>query len=340
MESATNKARANMPFIMPDGRPLGHFLRDNNLERAAPGRSRLNRPGAPKAARREGWDRDRAGPGAPHAWRPTTDAECAELEAVASVGQRRQRRWLNDKLLRDMAGQLTAADMEGLFKPAPFGREHVSLWTQAVSAEHAYLWDLFRSVDMDKQQRVLQKWEEHVGELRGDGSEAGAAAEPAVRLAAAALAAWAGVTGRARDALKHSNPAHVEAIEAPILSFASQDGGAPDTAPGQPQELELDLESGFHRLLAHGLAQYHGLRSTSASRGTAQRVVVLHRPAQPDPPAPGGGAPAALTEALPCCADFLLALGGAPQHGLCAAVLADALRAHGCGAQLGGLQAA
>ena len=43
------------------------------------------------------------------------------VQAVSRVGRDRRRRWLNDKLLRDMAGSLTAPEMETLFRPPPFG---------------------------------------------------------------------------------------------------------------------------------------------------------------------------------------------------------------------------
>lgn len=47
--------------------------------------------------------------------------------------------------------------------------------------------------------------------------QAGPAAirNPAVQ----AIAAWAGVSWKARQAMKRSNPSHVAAIEAPILAF-------------------------------------------------------------------------------------------------------------------------
>ena len=45
----------------------------------------------------------------------------SRVQAVSRVGRERRRRWLNDKLLRDMAGALTAPDMETLFRPPPFG---------------------------------------------------------------------------------------------------------------------------------------------------------------------------------------------------------------------------
>lgn len=60
-----------------------------------------------------------------------------------------------------------------------------------------------------------QKWEAHVREL-----QAGPAAirNPAID----AIAAWAGVSSKARAAMKRSSPAAVQAIEAPILAFLQQ----------------------------------------------------------------------------------------------------------------------
>jgi hypothetical protein len=65
---------------------------------------------------------------------------------------------------------------------------------------------------MDKQGRVLQKWEAHVREL-----QAGPAAisNPAID----ALAAWAGVSSKARQAMKRAGPSLVQAIEAQLLDF-------------------------------------------------------------------------------------------------------------------------
>jgi hypothetical protein len=78
-----------MPFIMPDGRPLGAFLADTNL--LTPGRK-----GSRRGTRREpkqGWSSSMRPSSA--ASRPPSDpspAEEAELSALARVGQRRQRR--------------------------------------------------------------------------------------------------------------------------------------------------------------------------------------------------------------------------------------------------------
>jgi hypothetical protein len=53
-----------------------------------------------------------------------SDAELAELRALERVGSRRRTRYLNDKVLRDMAGIMTAGDMEvrGVAGRAGLGR--------------------------------------------------------------------------------------------------------------------------------------------------------------------------------------------------------------------------
>jgi hypothetical protein len=40
-----------------------------------------------------------------------SDAELAEIRAIERVGARRRRQWLNDKLLRDLAGPMSTHDM-------------------------------------------------------------------------------------------------------------------------------------------------------------------------------------------------------------------------------------
>lgn len=59
---------------------------------------------------------------------------------------RHRRRWLNDRLLRDMAGALTAADMASLFAPVPFGEPRRSVFDEAARGPGRELWELFRPV--------------------------------------------------------------------------------------------------------------------------------------------------------------------------------------------------
>jgi hypothetical protein len=205
-----------------------------------------------------------------------TEAETAEMAALEKVGQRRQRRWLNEKLLRDMAPPLTAKDMESLFKPAPFGDTgYVSAFTLAAAPEHAPLWDLFRSVDSDKQNRVLLKWEEHVKELRAEvnnNKEGGLKqADSAVVAATVALQGWAAVGPRGRKALRRAPRGCIEEIEAPILRLVEN--------PVET-EISLELEGGFQRLLAHSVAKFHFLFAQSRDsldNGNGGKVVVVRK---------------------------------------------------------------
>ena len=137
-----------------------------------------------------------------------------------------------------------------------------------------------------------QKWEAHVREL-----QAGPAAirSPAVD----AIAAWAGVSTRARQAMKRSSPEVVQALEDLVLAFLQQDeqqeqedageeqqqqqpdvdggSGGISISSSQGGDLVLFLDEGFHRLIAHGLAEYHGLASHSRVLPGGGKAVVIRR---------------------------------------------------------------
>lgn len=62
---------------------------------------------------------------------------------------------LTSYLVLHPKGSLTADAMEALFQPVPFGEVRVSWLEQISSPENAALWDMFRSIDPDKQSKVL-----------------------------------------------------------------------------------------------------------------------------------------------------------------------------------------
>jgi len=99
-------------------------------------------------------------------------------------------------------------------------------------------------------------------------------------------------------------------------------------------ELVLDLDDSFHRLQAHGLAEFHGLLSHSQASGSDpdKRITIITWP-------PGKEAAAApkvhLNTSAPTaamneitCADILMALEDRPAGGINPAVLKRYLAGH------------
>jgi hypothetical protein len=287
-KAATRRKVPTMPYIMPDGRPLSVFLSDSNLVK-----HRSEHYGGKRRGRRRemqsGWTQSGAHNAAQYnlkarVHRDLTEAERAELAALEKVGQRRQRRYLNDKLLRDMAPTLTASDMESLFKPVPFGENQVSVFTLAADPAVAPLWDLFRSVDADKQDRVLIKWEKHIQELKA-GMEKSCSEEKVTNEVTRAARAWSAVGPQGRRALKHASRSMVEALEQQLIDVFYDNKVTDDSFTDDGffeqgnNEVVLDIESSFERLVTHSLATFHSLQSWSRDIGGESRQVVVRRTA-------------------------------------------------------------
>ena len=293
-------AAVGMPFIMPDGRPLSVWLSasneggfSSNEQSKRRKRSSKNNKKKKRREQREpcdGWTSSSSQWAAttaatsPHL--PPSDAEQSELEALEKVGQRRQRRWLNDKLLRDMTPSMTAKEMQGLFQPAPFGDTgHVSIWTLASESDIAPLWEVFRSVDMDMQERVLQKWRdalerEQIVPPSGNDEDAketssSPISEKSAQLNAIAAAhrGWAAIGHCGRKALRKAPFSYVQSLEGQIVLLfgdnAECEGG------NAVDEVVFVLENAFERLLVHSLAAFHFLSSSSReAQGHGKKVVV------------------------------------------------------------------
>lgn len=54
-----------------------------------------------------------------------------------------------------LAGALTLDAMEALFQPVPYGEVRESVLEKISTPENAPIWDMFRSIDPDKQHKVL-----------------------------------------------------------------------------------------------------------------------------------------------------------------------------------------
>jgi hypothetical protein len=309
----------HMPYIMPDGSRLSRYLHaddDNDPSSASRRQRRQQRQSGTAASGRDAlWqqlERQRQQQG-------LTQQHDPELAALERAGRARARRMLNDRILRDLADadQLTPDDMRALFSPAPFGGPVRPGPFAAVTGPSCRggAWEAFRSIDSDRQERLLERWaaaaaverreeralrrderrrlrlqreeQQHLGgidEAEGDAAEGAAAFAAATALeeaatrrrearaaaaASAALAAWARVPRGARCALRRANVHAVLDLEARMLAMLEEEdavvaaagGGA--TTPGNV--VIADGESSFGRLLAHGLAAFHGLGSASCA---------------------------------------------------------------------------
>ena len=122
----------------------------------------------------------------------------AELIEAQELGQRRRRRWANDRLLRELGGAMTITEMQAQFSPPPFGAPPVpTAFELMLSAQRRGEWSGFHKVDMDKERLFLSSLAENTHKKRqarrtscgsGPGNEA--------------RGKWAGVSQRARVALR------------------------------------------------------------------------------------------------------------------------------------------
>lgn len=268
-----------MPFIMPDGRPLGAYLSESNgpYRERHKGKNRQHRER--KKEMKGGWTQENtqhkvsSGLDRSPASYLVSHLDDEELDSLNKLGQRKQRRWKNDLLLRAMAPELTADAIDGLFKPVPFGDIHPpSPFTQVADDEQVQqLWQLLLSVSAEKQQRILEKWDAHVKELlqsirtqKDDclRQNTGMVANEYSRRWQQKISA----TGRA--ALRKAPTQTLHEIEAKMIPCIFT----------RDMSVDIHADDGFGRLLAHSIAQFHGLKSKSQSFSGKNRYVHVSNP--------------------------------------------------------------
>ena len=285
MKENVSKPRPGMMYIMPDGRPLAAYLSSANAqETGAPGRMA---PKGKKNQRKKGsatFGSRRSAP-SPSLFASQLDAQ--DLKSLNKIGQRKQRRWTNDLLLRAMAPELSPSDIDGLFKPVPFGDAHPPSAFSMVEADSGMkeLWQsCLLSVGMDKQERILEKWREYVDDLNRassaeawedrDGCEDGArGGERRARNARRATMAayrkrWEGsVSSSGRAAVKSVSEGVVRELEAQMLPCLF----------GASDQVEMHPKDGYGRLLGHSLAKFHGLSSKTRRDDQGGKYLVVRR---------------------------------------------------------------
>ena len=238
-----------------------------------------------------------------------------ELVEAARLGQRRRRRWANDRLLRELGGAMTVAEMQAQFMPPPFGAPpQPTAFERMLRAQARGEWAGFHKVDMDKERAFLRELElaEHEArrerarggereaktdkdERRGDERDerdepAGYAPDPHV----GPRAAWGRVSAKERAALRNvvrRAPERLERLERALLEFAEAAGelellesSSEDPEPGSHaladayEHLVLPLADSYARLLAHGLCAFHGFERSSRVAPSGEKELVVAPP--------------------------------------------------------------
>lgn len=209
-ESASAKLR------LPDGRTLGKVLADAERQSQALGASRALRKGNARETSTDLSEEEKSDP---------------ELQAAARIGARRRRRLMNERLLREMAGDLDAEAMRALFKPPPFGeRRRTPLErVREPGNEHAYHALLAGSEEQETEGETGQQALNSRGNEKSD---------------------WLRVRRSAREAIKRLLE-DAEDAEKSILAFLADDKEA---------GVFIDAWSSMRRLVVKGLCDWHGLQ--------------------------------------------------------------------------------
>lgn len=238
-----------------------------------------------------------------------------ELAEAARLGQRRRRRWANDRLLRELGGAMTVAEMQAQFMPPPFGAPpQPTAFERMLRAQARGEWAGFHKVDMDKERAFLRELElaEHEArrerarggereaktdkdERRGDErDERDEPAGYAPDLHVGPRAAWGRVSAKERAALRNvvrRAPERLERLERVLLEFAEAAGelellesSSVDPEPGSHaladayEHLVLPLADSYARLLAHGLCAFHGFERSSRVAPSGEKELVVAPP--------------------------------------------------------------
>ena len=230
---------------LPDGSTLASALeRSWELREAAVfgahARQRA-RHGRKAAAAERAWSAAPPSTSAPH-----DSGVDDDLSAASHLSRRRRRRFLNDCLLRELAGPLLASDIAALYAPVPFGVARATVLAQLASKRD--LADAFLELRVDA----------------GAPETTYAREEPVA-------AAWARVGRRGRAELRRgvaSSLYTVQALEAALRDFLASD-----------EELRRLSGDGYARLLTHALCAWSGAVACSSATDpeTGARCSLLRR---------------------------------------------------------------
>eukprot|EP00252_Welwitschia_mirabilis_P027198 TRINITY_DN9266_c0_g2_i1.p1 TRINITY_DN9266_c0_g2~~TRINITY_DN9266_c0_g2_i1.p1 ORF type:complete len:290 (+),score=56.12 TRINITY_DN9266_c0_g2_i1:264-1133(+) len=187
--------------------------------------------------------------------RSMSEVEAQYLRQLLQVSNRRYCRWVNERLLRDLAPPLDADEIDTLFAPPPWGQRSVLTPLERITGagdncvSDMAAWEPFRNnVDMDKEAHMLEtlsKGTQKEDQKHHTGVEA-------------VTKAWKKVDRQARIALRrHSDLPLLKIFEERIINFIQNDKDG--------KVLILEVEDKFHRLLLHGICEFYGLSSKTVT---------------------------------------------------------------------------
>lgn len=182
------------------------------------------------------------------------EADLQQRFMNADVSNKHLCRWLNDRLLSELAPPMSKEEIAGLFAPPPWGERTLTPFERITGAGDDSLqdmaaWEPFRNVDMDKElQMLMSTLKPHSKGAKNQTSE---------RIAA--IQSWQLVERRSREALRRNfDSPLVAALEDKILTYVN--------SSENNEVLILEAENPFHRLLLHGICEYYGLVSSTVSK--------------------------------------------------------------------------
>ncbi|XP_022727468.1 uncharacterized protein LOC111283278 isoform X2 [Durio zibethinus] len=146
----------------------------------------------------------------------------------------------------ELVPRLNAEEIRGLFAPPPWGDD---VPPSAFCMANVGEWDKFRNIDMDKEANII-------GVINNSSTKKKFHADGDKM---AVLNAWQRIDCRTREALRRSFLSELIAgYEDSIRTFIKESGDGDD--------LSLQVQDPFHRLLLHGVCEFYNLISVTVTQ--------------------------------------------------------------------------
>eukprot|EP01023_Acetabularia_acetabulum_P063812 TRINITY_DN808_c0_g1_i1.p1 TRINITY_DN808_c0_g1~~TRINITY_DN808_c0_g1_i1.p1 ORF type:complete len:310 (+),score=38.64 TRINITY_DN808_c0_g1_i1:211-1140(+) len=245
----------SQPYLMPDGSSLKVYLRKHGFAREEEGRGRKKGSNAKKSRGKAFASRWEVASGVISSVRKgklENPQETHELEGLSKLGMRKLMRCMSDRMLRDMAGPMTSTQMDSLYQPVPFGDTgYRTAFRELSENPHSNeIWSKFVEIGIDKEAKVLERWEAHIKTQKMAKKQNNTPAYLAWRQ-------WGRISAQYRQFLKKSHWQQVWDIESQIMELVTKNK---EDKQSEMEVLDLPYNDYLQKMLICGLAQYHGLQ--------------------------------------------------------------------------------